>query len=430
MEPSIGRVLQVNVSPGGVPKVPVERAWVGRLGLEGDGHSEPTVHGGPHRAVALFAMEAIDRVAGEGHPIAPGSCGENLTTQGIEWSTLPAGTRVRIGDRLVLELSLPDNPCSTIAGSFSDGRFARISILVNPTDSRMYARVVEEGEVRPGDAIEVLPGGPDPRAAELALLTRLDAAHRRSSLVRWQAARAAGLPLRLVDDGELAMAALPGTAGPFFNRGHGFEGLPNLVGRAIDFFADAGVDGWVDLEPDALPGLAAVAPEERFVTLAIEPDRVAAVAAARGPVAGLAIRTVGPDEGGAWGRVHLEAGGMPADATDAWLRSSERLAASEPGDLFVAELEGRPVAAGSLHVHKKVGWLRATVVLPDARGRGIQRALIAARAAAAEEAGATLVGSAAPPGSTSEANLRAMGLVALGTRGSYRTSALAPIVAG
>ena len=57
-----GRVLQVSVSPGGVPKLPIERAWVGRFGLEGDKHSEPTVHGGPHRAVCLFGIEVIERL--------------------------------------------------------------------------------------------------------------------------------------------------------------------------------------------------------------------------------------------------------------------------------------------------------------------------------------------------------------------------------
>ena len=46
-----GRVLQVSVSPGGVPKQPVERAWVGEYGLEGDRQRHDTVHGGPHRAV-------------------------------------------------------------------------------------------------------------------------------------------------------------------------------------------------------------------------------------------------------------------------------------------------------------------------------------------------------------------------------------------
>ena len=91
-----GRVLQVNVSAGGVPKLPVERAWVGELGLDGDGHNHDTVHGGPHRAVALLAIEAIERVQADGHPIEPGSVGENLTTTGIE---RPPSCRDTPGDR-------------------------------------------------------------------------------------------------------------------------------------------------------------------------------------------------------------------------------------------------------------------------------------------------------------------------------------------
>src|SRR5215213_9743546 len=92
-----GRVLQVNVSRGGVPKHPVETAWVGRFGLEGDRQAEDTLHGGPHRAVCLFAMEAIERLQSEGHPVQPGAVGENLTTWGIEWSLFPVGTRARVG---------------------------------------------------------------------------------------------------------------------------------------------------------------------------------------------------------------------------------------------------------------------------------------------------------------------------------------------
>ena len=62
-----GRVLQVNVSPGGVPKLPVAEARVGRDGLDGDRHHHDTVHGGPHRAVCLLASEAIERVRADGH---------------------------------------------------------------------------------------------------------------------------------------------------------------------------------------------------------------------------------------------------------------------------------------------------------------------------------------------------------------------------
>ena len=45
-----------------------------------------TVHGGPYRAVCLYAIEAIERLQAEGHPVEPGSVGDNLTTSGIEWS--------------------------------------------------------------------------------------------------------------------------------------------------------------------------------------------------------------------------------------------------------------------------------------------------------------------------------------------------------
>jgi MOSC domain-containing protein YiiM len=110
-----GRVLQVNVSPGGVPKLPVGEARVGRDGLDGDAHHHDTVHGGPHRAVCLFAIEAIERVRADGHPgVGPGWVGENLTTEGIELALLPVGARLAIGDEVVLELSGPANPCDVI----------------------------------------------------------------------------------------------------------------------------------------------------------------------------------------------------------------------------------------------------------------------------------------------------------------------------
>ncbi|PYM54959.1 MAG: MOSC domain-containing protein, partial [Candidatus Rokuibacteriota bacterium] len=52
-----GRIAQVNVSPGGVPKRPVPEARVTPLGIEGDGHRDRERHGGPERALCLFALE-------------------------------------------------------------------------------------------------------------------------------------------------------------------------------------------------------------------------------------------------------------------------------------------------------------------------------------------------------------------------------------
>jgi MOSC domain-containing protein YiiM len=171
---SSGRVVQVSVSRGGVPKLPVAQAWVGRLGLEGDAHREHTVHGGPHRAVCLFSMEAIERLQAEGHPVEPGSTGENLTTAGIEWSTLPVGTRARVGGQLLLELASSTTPCETQRPNFIGGRFSRINIALHPTDSRMYARVLEEGPVQAGDGIELLQPADDSRAQTESQLLRID----------------------------------------------------------------------------------------------------------------------------------------------------------------------------------------------------------------------------------------------------------------
>jgi MOSC domain-containing protein YiiM/GNAT superfamily N-acetyltransferase len=407
-----GRVLQVSISPGGVPKLPVERAWVGPLGLAGDAHRGDRVHGGPHRAVALFAIEAIRRVEAEGHPIFPGSCGENLTTEGIEWSTLPIGTRVAIGERLILELSAPDDPCSTIAGSFSDGRFGRISILTNPTDSRMYARVIAEGEVRPGDAIRLLDPSPDSRAVELALHARADAARRKYWVANWRAAEAAGLDLRIDDDGELAICAAPAFAGPATNQAIGLQLLPNLLPMALRFFEEHGVEGWLQLDPDDVPGAVPAEDRHDVAIFAAEPDRVVADAAD-----GLTIRTLAPTEAASWAELLLAADppGHPDDPHAERLRAMGPhllgSSAQAPRRLYLAELDGEPVAVAAMFVHRKVGWLAAAAVAEGARGRGIQRALIAHRAADAAALGCDLVALDAAPDEISADNARRSGFV-------------------
>lgn len=150
-------MAQVNVSRGGVPKLPVAETWVGRLGLEGDGHNEPEpMHGGPEQAVSLYSVESIQRVAAEGHVAFPGAFGENLTLEGVEMGSLAAGERLAIGDELVIEITKHAQPCQTIAHWFNRRRIARISATVHPEDARWYARVVHEGRVRTGDAVRVL----------------------------------------------------------------------------------------------------------------------------------------------------------------------------------------------------------------------------------------------------------------------------------
>lgn len=150
------RIHRISVSRGGVPKTPITEAHVTRLGIEGDVQQNRKYHGGPERALCLYAIEVIDRVAAEGHPIEPGSTGENVTTIGLDWSTLAPGARLRLGHEVEIELTSYTVPCRTIAASFIRGGFARILQQKHPGESRIYARVLREGRIEVGDAIEIL----------------------------------------------------------------------------------------------------------------------------------------------------------------------------------------------------------------------------------------------------------------------------------
>jgi MOSC domain-containing protein YiiM len=150
-----GIVVQLNISPAGVPKLPVREAHVGPLGLAGDGHADMENHGGPDRAVCLFAIERIEAIAAEGHPIGPGATGENITLRGIDWDTIQPGVRLRVGVDVVLEITRHAAPCKTNARWFKEGDFNRMNEKKFPGWSRVYAKVIATGWVRPGDAVEL-----------------------------------------------------------------------------------------------------------------------------------------------------------------------------------------------------------------------------------------------------------------------------------
>jgi len=153
--PPYPHVHQINVSDGGIPKLPVLEAKVTKSGLDGDRQRNLKVHGGPDRAVCLYSLELIERLQDEGHSIDAGSSGENLTVAGIDWIELEPGTRVRIGPDVRLEVASYCAPCELNAQWFRDGEISRISQKANPGWSRLYARVLQGGVVRPGDAVEV-----------------------------------------------------------------------------------------------------------------------------------------------------------------------------------------------------------------------------------------------------------------------------------
>jgi MOSC domain-containing protein YiiM len=158
-----GRIIQLSVSPGGVPKLPVGEVHVGRTGLEGDSQNDRDHHGGPDRAVCLYSVERIEQLQAEGHPITPGSAGENVTISGLDWAAIRPGARVLLGESVELEVTGYTTPCHKIRDSFVEGGFTRISQKLRPGDSRVYARVLRDGRLRVGDSVALLAAASDER---------------------------------------------------------------------------------------------------------------------------------------------------------------------------------------------------------------------------------------------------------------------------
>ncbi len=129
------------------------------FGLAGDAVGSPDVHGGIDMAVYAYAREDLDRWADElGVDLPDGWFGENLTTTGIDVNAALVGERWRVGDAL-LEVAKVRIPCNTFqvriaeAGGPERGWVRRFTEDARPGP---YLRVLEEGDLAAGDAIEVV----------------------------------------------------------------------------------------------------------------------------------------------------------------------------------------------------------------------------------------------------------------------------------
>jgi MOSC domain-containing protein YiiM len=140
--------------PTAIWKQPVEgRVRARGVNLEGDEQADRSVHGGPDKAVYSYAREDYERWEGElGRELAPGSFGENLTTLGIDVSGAVIGERWRAGT-VLLEVSQPRTPCWKLGVRMDDPRF--IKRFAQAGRPGAYLRIVEEGELGAGDAVEV-----------------------------------------------------------------------------------------------------------------------------------------------------------------------------------------------------------------------------------------------------------------------------------
>jgi MOSC domain-containing protein YiiM len=151
-----GRIVQISLSDGGVPKTAVPSAEVDVRGLVGDRHNNPEIHGGPDKAICLWSLEVIETLRQEGHNLAPGYAGENVTVSGLDWDIVIPGIHLQLGDRVHLEIVSYTTPCRKNMNWFADRRYSRIHQKHHPGSSRVYARVHQTGRIQTGDFVRII----------------------------------------------------------------------------------------------------------------------------------------------------------------------------------------------------------------------------------------------------------------------------------
>jgi MOSC domain-containing protein YiiM len=126
---------------------------VSTLGLAGDTISDTENHGGKDQAVYIYGVPDYAWWSGElGRELPPGTFGENLTFSDLRSSECCIGDRFLVGS-VILEVTAPRIPCSTLSARMGDRMF--VKRFMRAERPGLYCRVVREGEVRPGDAVEL-----------------------------------------------------------------------------------------------------------------------------------------------------------------------------------------------------------------------------------------------------------------------------------
>ena len=141
------KIVSIAVSKKkGTPKTPVAEAYVSKEhGLAGDAHAGPW-----HRQVSLLASESIEQAKTQGLNVGFGDFAENIATVGIDWKTLPVGTRVRLGAQVLLEITQIGKECHNRCAIYY-----KAGDCIMPREG-VFARVLEEGPIRCGDPVEII----------------------------------------------------------------------------------------------------------------------------------------------------------------------------------------------------------------------------------------------------------------------------------
>ncbi len=113
-------------------------------GLIGDAHAAYLTH----RQVSLLAIESINKMRSPSLDLSPGDFAENITTEGIDWLHLPIGTRIFVGDEVILKLTQIGKECHTACAIRR-----QVGKCIMPEEG-IFAQVIQGGSVKPGDKVK------------------------------------------------------------------------------------------------------------------------------------------------------------------------------------------------------------------------------------------------------------------------------------
>ena len=143
----MGKILAVCISEhkGERKKNIGQGVLIENHGLEGDAHA-----GDWHRQVSLLAIESIKKMQEKGLDVGPGDFAENLTTEGIDLISLPIGTKLKIGEQAVGEVTQIGKECHSRCAIYYQA-----GDCVMPREG-IFIRVLQGGPVKVNDSIEVI----------------------------------------------------------------------------------------------------------------------------------------------------------------------------------------------------------------------------------------------------------------------------------
>lgn len=118
---------------------------VENFGLEGDAHG-----GDWHRQVSFLAQESIESAQSQGLTVTFGDFAENIATIGIDWKNLPVGTRVKLGDKALVEVTQIGKECHKKCAIYYQA-----GDCIMPREG-VFAKVLHGGDIRLEDPVEIL----------------------------------------------------------------------------------------------------------------------------------------------------------------------------------------------------------------------------------------------------------------------------------